>query len=163
MADNTQQSSTRYKLMTTFTPMSTLPERLHKILSEMEGPDHGKQSRLAALAGCKRAAITHYLKNPGSEIGYENAKNIADALNYNVDWLIMGRGSERIEGSSNPVAMTLHYVDAHEAEILTIYRGADNEGKDFILKSARLFKKSSPVAIGPIDTPNTASVTNKSK
>lgn len=153
MADNTQQSSTRYKLMTTFTPMSTLPERLQKILSEMEGPDHGKQSRLAKIAGSERAAISHYLKNPGAEIGYEYAKNIADALNYNVDWIISGRQPERIEVVDKTITKILQYVDENEAALLTHYREATVRGKKYILESGEFADKLSTATLSSTDKP----------
>lgn len=133
--------------MTIFEAMNTLADRLQKILSEMEGPDHGKQSRLAKIAGCERATISHYLRNPGAEIGYEYAKNMAEALRYNIDWIISGRPPERIERADQAMAVTLQYVDATEAEILTLYRSSTEDGKDYILRSARITEKLSPVAL----------------
>lgn len=106
----------------------------------MDGPEHGKQVRLADMAGCKRATITHYMKSPGSVIGYEYAKNIADAVNCNVDWLIMGRGDQHgKEKEKSPVELT--YVDQDEAQLLTLYRESTKQGREYIIKSAQLTEK----------------------
>lgn len=140
MTDDTQKSSMPYILVDTLRCMTTLPERLHTILSAMEGPDHGKQVRLANLAECKRATISHYLKNPGSEIGYEYAKNIADRLCYNVDWIITGRGDPKNkEQKTAPISLT--YVDEEESVLLTMYRESTKEGREYIRKSAKLTEK----------------------
>ncbi len=133
--------------------MTTLPERLQQILAEMDGPDHGKQKRLADLAGCQRAAITHYLKNPGSVMGYEYAKSLADALGYSVDWLIVGRGEPRQkELKKSPISLT--YVDQTESDLLTLYRESTPAGKEYIVASARMTEKLPAAKITNIISPN---------
>ena len=152
MTDDTEKSSSQYILIDTLRCMTTLPERLHAILSEMEGPDHGKQVRLATLAECKRATITHYLKNPGSEIGYEYAKNIADRLGYNVDWVITGRGDPKNkEQQTAPISLT--YVDQDESVLLTMYRESTKEGREYIRESAKLTEKTPRINISSSHKP----------
>ncbi|MDB5733262.1 MAG: hypothetical protein JWQ03_3157 [Variovorax sp.] len=146
MTRQTLSSSTSYIFADIFRPMSTLGERLKKILGEMDGPEHGKQSRLADVAGCTRATMSNYLKNPGAEIGYEYAKNMADALGYEVDWIIMGRGEPRTAPGSGAIPVTLTYVDPEELALLTHYREATSAGKDYIRRSAELTEKSRRVA-----------------
>lgn len=142
MTGQTLTSSTSYIFADIFRRMSTLGERLKRILAELDGPEHGKQSRLADVAGCTRATMSNYLKNPGAEIGYEYAKNMADALGYEVDWLITGRGEPKAPRLANISPVTLTYVDAEELTLLTHYREATAAGKDYIRRSAELTEKS---------------------
>lgn len=153
MTNQTLPSSESYILLDRVQGMTTLPERLQMILSEMEGPDHGKQKRLADLAGCQRATITHYLKNPGSVMGYEYAKNLADALSYSVDWLILGRGGPHEKGLKKaPISLT--YVDQAEADLLSMYRESTPEGKVYIISSARMTEKLPSAKLAILSSPH---------
>ncbi len=73
-----------------FLYMSTLADRIAEIISELDGPDRGKQVRLANIAGCSRGLINQLLKVPGQQLGYEFAKNIEKRLGYRVEWILEG-------------------------------------------------------------------------
>jgi transcriptional regulator with XRE-family HTH domain len=154
MAHQTLKSSASYIFADIFGSMSTLAERLQRVLAEMDGPDHGKQSRLADIAGCKRATMSHYLKSAGAEIGYEYAKNIADGLGYRVDWLIAGRGEAKAPRMKVVPAVALTYVDDEELALLTNYREATEAGKEYIRRSAELTEKSKRVSAPSTHTSN---------
>lgn len=75
--------------------MSTFPERIRIILSEMEGPQHGKQSRLAQIAGCTRGLVNQWKIGIHETMGYAYAKNIEKALGYSVSWVLDGTGAKQ--------------------------------------------------------------------
>lgn len=72
-----------------------LADRTRLILQEMAGRDHGKQTRLAEIAGCARAVVNHWLSGAQEEMRYDHASKIAKKLGYRIDWLIAGRGPKR--------------------------------------------------------------------
>lgn len=149
MTLNTSMSSKPYDYGGMVGYMNTISERLQLIIAEMEGPDRGKQVRLAEIAKCTRATISHYLKNPGTEMGYEYARNISDALGYSVEWIITGRGDpkKRQDVISAP-AVTLTYVNSEENILLTLYRESAKSGQVYILESAKMTEKLPRVNIG---------------
>ena len=86
-----------------FLYMMNFDDRIRLILSEMEGNERGKKSRLAKLAGCTRALVTQWLNGERDSMGYEYAENISRNLGYSIDWILTGRGKEK-PGPSLPNA-----------------------------------------------------------
>lgn len=89
--------------------MTKLSDRIATVLGEMEGPDRGKQSRLAKFAGCTRGLVNQWVAGLNETMGYEYAKNIHDQLGYSIDWLIKGegkpKGAVKFDRNVEPVAM----------------------------------------------------------
>lgn len=125
--------------------MKNLSERVQLILADMDGPEHGKKTRLAANAECGRATVGQWLSKPDMEMNYKHARNIEIVMGYNTAWLITGEGESR--GRAAPAApatsakMALIYVDEEEMELLTNYRRSAPKDKEYIKKSARLTDK----------------------
>jgi hypothetical protein len=124
-----------------FLAVGTISARIQEILNEMGGPDRGKQSRLADIAGCSRGLINQLLKNPGQQLGYEYAKNIEDKLGWRVEWLLEGQLPKRVENQRaehhKPPA-----TDGDEIiELILLYRQSTKEARERILKYARAADK----------------------
>jgi len=62
---------------------------------EMEGPDRGKQARLARIANCSRGLVNQWNQGVNDSMGYEYAKNISDQLGYRVEWIMKGEGAPK--------------------------------------------------------------------
>jgi hypothetical protein len=121
-------------------------------MSEMEGPERGKQKRLADYAGAERQVVNHWLSGVISEMRYEHAKNIEDSLGYSVDWLIRGKGPRRKAAPSPEGEKTLTFVTTDENRLLTRYRAATSLGKQIIMASADGAPKKIPLP-GPEPEP----------
>lgn len=101
----------------------------------MDGPERGKQTRLAEAAGCTKALIGQLLKNPSQKLGYEYAKNIQDRLGWRVDWLLHGQPPKRVEEVSTPQKTG---VSGDEIiELVLLYRQSTKEARERIMKYAR--------------------------
>lgn len=129
-----------------------MSDRIIEIINEMDGPDRGKQTRLAEAAGCTRALIGQLLKNPAQKLGYEYAKNIEMRLGYRVDWLLHGQLPKRV--SDRPIEARPSGVDGDEIiELVLLYRQSTKDARDRILKFARAADKSAGALriVFPID------------
>lgn len=123
-----------------FLAVSNIGDRINEILTEMDGPERGKQTRLAEAAGCTKALIGQLLKKPGQELGHKYAKNIEMRLGYRADWILYGQTPKRIEESLDH---RKHGVDADEIiELILLYRQSTKEARDRILRYARSADKS---------------------
>lgn len=106
-----------------------LQDRIRQILQDMEGQEYGKRARLAAIAKCGKPVVTHWL-NGQEKIKEEHAMNIANALNYRLEWVLSGKGPRR-KGETETIEFSdehsgeelkLIHVSARELEILNAYR-----------------------------------------
>jgi len=123
--------------------MNTLSQRVKAVLSDMEGPETGKQVRLAAIAGCARGRVSQWLNDPSDKMSYKHAKEISDELGYSADWLMNGNEPTKSRNGTNgaSVKYQLVWVTLDEIELLTAYRETDAGGKNYIRKSADLQEK----------------------
>jgi transcriptional regulator with XRE-family HTH domain len=80
-----------YVVVDRFLYMSKLAERISTVIENMEGPERGRQTRLAKIANCSRGLVNQWLAGLNDSMGYEYAKNIANELGYSVEWLISGK------------------------------------------------------------------------
>lgn len=107
-------STNIYNDFVRFLYMSTLSERITQVLREMDGPERGKQTRLATLADCTRGLVHQWLAGLNETMGYEYAKNIHAQLGWNVDWLIKGegpaKGDSKFDRNVTPVAMGVRSI-----------------------------------------------------
>ena len=135
---------------------TSLSERTRLILQEMDGKEHGKQARLAEIAGCSWAVVNHWISGERREMRHADAERIAKALGYRVDWLMHGTGPERNAGQgavtveaapftpsgASPVKkeqpqpaqdreLLLVYVTFDELRLLTSYRRRAKREKKF--------------------------------
>jgi hypothetical protein len=76
-----------------------LADRIRIILSDLDGPEYGKQARLAEIARCGRPVVNHWLSHKQETISSKHAMNIAAGLGYRVEWLMEGRGPRRKDSS----------------------------------------------------------------
>lgn len=112
-----------------------LADRIRIVLSDMDGPEYGKQARLAEIARCGRPVVNHWLRSKQETISSKHALNIANGLGYRVEWLMEGRGprrkdsletdEERTEQSPYKEATFMLQVSEEEMRIITAYRKAD--------------------------------------
>ena len=132
-----------YNEIVTISRMKTLAERVKIVLAEMEGPDRGKNVRLANLAGTTRGRVSQWLNNPLESMSYDYAKNIESTLGYTVEWLREGKLPKLATEAKKqaPQGNLLVYVDVEEMVLLTAFREASVEGRRYILKSAELANK----------------------
>lgn len=112
-------------------PMA-LQDRIRQILQDMDGPDYGKRARLAKIAKCGKPVVTHWLNGQG-KINTEHAMNIANGLNYRMEWITEGKGPRR-KGETETVEFSdeesgeelkMIHVSLKELDILNAYRMAD--------------------------------------
>lgn len=124
-------------------PMISLAERIAIVISEMEGKDRGKNTRLAVLAGTTRGRVSQWLRNPAESMSYEYARNLERTLGYSLEWLMYGKGPKMAADAKKhaPSDRFLSYVDMEEMILLDAYRHATAEGRRYILKSAELADK----------------------
>lgn len=120
--------------------METISDRISEILENMEGPERGKQTRLAEIAVCTKGLINQLLKNPGQRFGYEYAKNIERRLGYSVDWILHGRLPKYAKDQKRDASD--ESVDGEELiELMLLYRQATPAGRSRILRYARVAEK----------------------
>lgn len=86
--------------------MKTMQERINKILSDMEGPDRGKQTRLAEIAGCTRGLVSQWIAGSNESMGYQYAKNIEAKLGFSADWVMQGTPPMRTKPEQSDVETT---------------------------------------------------------
>jgi hypothetical protein len=136
--------------------MNLLSDRVKKIIEEMDGKDHGKQSLLAEIAGVSRAIVNHWTTGVTASMDYRCAKQISEKLGYRVEWLMNGKGLAReTSGEARPVAqeqeaqnvsslakpshdLCLAHVTAEEMRLLTFCRTYPEAGKTFHRMAADL-------------------------
>jgi transcriptional regulator with XRE-family HTH domain len=128
--------------------VNLLSDRIKKIIQEMDGKDHGKQSALAEIAGVSKAIVSHWTTGVTASMDYRNAKRLSDKLGYRLDWLMSGRGLAREDQSADvqpsrqteeqPVVSSsakpsnelfLTHVTADEMRLLTFCRTYPEAGK----------------------------------
>lgn len=122
--------------MITEDDLMALKDRIRTIMSEMEGPERGKQTRLAAAAGVERQVVSNWLSGAASEMRYESAKNLEDALGYCVEWLMRGKGARKKSAAPMEGEMFSTFVTLDENRLLTRFRAATPMGKQLILMAA---------------------------
>lgn len=123
-----------------------LQDRIRLVITEMEGREHGKQTRLAEIAQCGRPVVNHWLSGVQKEISYEHAKRISDRLGYRLEWLMDGKGPKRPgDREPEPVqqdAEALYMkLSIDELKLITHFRAATPEGRSFILMAAANVQK----------------------
>jgi transcriptional regulator with XRE-family HTH domain len=112
-------------------PMA-LADRIRTILAELEGPEYGKQARLAKIAGCGRPAVNNWLTGQ-QRIAGEHALAISNALGYRIEWLVEGKGPKKkgerdIDAAVGEKLFMMH-VTQTEMEMITAYRTATTMGR----------------------------------
>ena len=126
-------------------PMA-LSDRIRAIILDMDGPDYGKQARLAEIAGCGRPIVNHWLSGQQGKINPKHALAIAAKLGYRVEWIMEGKGPRKkgeteININDTDEKLFMIHVTQKEMEILNAYRSADPMDRTVIehlcLKSAR--------------------------
>jgi phage repressor protein C with HTH and peptisase S24 domain len=100
--------------------MSTLQERIREILTEMPGPERGKQVRLAAIAGCTRGLVNQWLKGSTPTMGYEYAKNIEEQMGYAIPWLMDGVLPKKPRNAQRALTLPAVSADAGAERRLTL-------------------------------------------
>ena len=111
-----------------------LADRVREILAEMDGPERGKQSRLAQIAQCERSAVNHWL-NGQPTIAYANAENIANYFGYRLKWVKDGIGPKRLtekEESAPEETLFMIHVNQKEMSLVSAYRASTALGKMLI-------------------------------
>lgn len=119
--------------------MENIGDRIKMILKELDGPERGKQTRLAELAGCTKALIGQLMRNPGQELGYQYAKNIEKNLGYRVDWILKGtlpKFAKEQEFSKQETNDLDELV-----ELTLLYRQATGAARIKLMKFARALDK----------------------
>lgn len=129
--------------------MNLLSDRVKKIIQEMDGKDHGKQSALAEIADTSKQIVNHWVSGITASMDYRCAKQISEKLGYRIEWLINGRGpAKEAEGEGLPGAqkqeeqnvsslakpihdLFLTHVTAEEMRLLTFCRMYPEAGKTF--------------------------------
>jgi hypothetical protein len=61
----------------------------------MPGKDHGKQTRLASIAGASKQVVNHWITGITTTMDYDYASIINQRLGYRIQWLITGKGPMR--------------------------------------------------------------------
>jgi hypothetical protein len=133
--------------------MNLLSDRVKKIIEEMDGKDHGKQSALAEIAGVSRTLVEKWLIDTES-MDYRCGKQISEKLGYRIDWLMSGTGAarearpahtqrepkEQNVSSQAKVSndLFLAHVTAEEMRLLTFCRTYPEAGKTFHRMAADL-------------------------
>lgn len=126
-----------------------LADRIRTILGDMDGPEYGKQARLARIAGCGRPVVNHWLSNEQQRITSEHAVRIASALGYRLEWLLEGKGprkktdTETVSDSSDSPMFIVH-VSPMEMTLLSAYRAATAMGKSMIESICKSAPKEAP-------------------
>lgn len=119
--------------------MENIGDRIKMILKELDGPERGKQTRLAEIAGCTKALIGQLMRNPGQELGYQYAKNIEKNLGYRVDWVLKGTLPKFANERELP---TQEANDLGELiELMLIYKEATGIARAKLMKFARALNK----------------------
>lgn len=120
-----------------FLAVNTISDRIKEILRDMGGPERGKQTRLAAYAGCTKGLINQLLKGTGQQLGHEYAKNVEKNLGYRVDWLLYGTLPKMI---TDEVGVPIRAGSPNGDEIIELailYRQSTPEARKRILQYAR--------------------------
>lgn len=104
-----------------------LADRIQAILGDMDGPEYGKQARLAKIAGAGRPVVNHWLAGQ-TKIKSEHALAIANYFGYRVEWVLEGKGPRKkgekeMEEAGNDKLFIVH-VTAEEMALLSAYRAA---------------------------------------
>ncbi|WP_211462850.1 hypothetical protein [Collimonas silvisoli] len=124
--------------------MENIGDRIKVILIELDGPERGKQTRLANIAGCTKALIGQLMRNPGQDLGYQYAKNVEKDLGYRVDWILKGalpkfvREQELASQETNDLDELV--------ELTLLYRQATGAARIRLMKFARTLEKAPPHA-----------------
>lgn len=117
-----------------------LQDRIRTVMTDMGGRDYGKRSRLAEIAGCTRAVVTHWLSGGQTDINYEHAKNIAEHFGYRLEWVMEGKGPKK-EGEQPQLSVVqgqpgeeliLMKLTVEELKIIAHYRASDEIGRRMI-------------------------------
>lgn len=128
-------SFARSKKMKTEDEMG-LAERIRVVMRAMEGPDRGKQVRLAKIADTSKQVVNHWLTGVTQEIAYPQAKNICEELGFRLEWLMNGRGPVRVEDvedtSTNTDKMLLQFLTQQEAELISDFRQLNELGRAIV-------------------------------
>lgn len=98
--------------------MKTMQERIALIISEMEGPERGKQSRLARLAGCTRGLVNQWLSGTNETTDFIYAKNIEQELGYRAEWVMRGTPPLRRIDSESKIKLPISTTSSLEGEIV---------------------------------------------
>lgn len=136
--------------------MNLLSERVEKIIRNMEGKPYGKQVALADIAGASKQVVNHWTTGVTLTMDYDYAKRISEKLGYRVDWLMSGKGPERVEqpddvqpmreqqaqnvsSSTKPANdLFLTHVTYEEMRLLTFCRTYPEAAKTFYKMAAGL-------------------------
>lgn len=124
----------------TFPTVETISDRIAEILREMDGPERGRQTRLAEIAGFSKALVGQLLDNPSRKLGHEYAKRIEERMGWRADWLLYGKLPKKVdEDASRRVG-----VDGDEIiELVLLYRQSTKDARARILQYARSADKAS--------------------
>jgi hypothetical protein len=118
--------------------VETISDRIKEILTELDGPERGKQTRLAVIAGCTKALINQLLKNPSQQLGYEYAKKIEEELGWRVDWLLYGQMPKRYGAAHHVQHDDGRKLDGDEViELVLLYKQCTKESRERVLRYAR--------------------------
>jgi hypothetical protein len=125
-----------------FLSVETIGDRIKQILNEMEGPERGKQTRLAEIADCTKGLINQLLHNPGQQLGFDYAKNIERKLGYRVDWILHGQQPPRLTDQLPLEAAAPPANSANELiEIVEVYRDASPTERQQLLAAVRILRR----------------------
>lgn len=117
-----------------FPAVETISDRIKEILREMDGPERGRQTRLADIAGFSKALVGQLLNNPGQKLGHEYAKKIEDRLGWRADWILYGKLPKKAAEEKSPKTG----IDGDEIiELVLLYRQSTKEARTRILQYAR--------------------------
>lgn len=133
-------SFARSKKMTKDDEMG-LAERIRLVMRAMDGPERGKQVRLAKLADTSKQVVNHWLTGVTQEISYEQAKNICEELGFRLEWLMNGRGPIR-QGETEDVStqadkMLLQFLTKEEVELISDFRQLNELGRAIVLAAIK--------------------------
>lgn len=113
-----------------------LADRIRIILGDMDGPEYGKQARLARIAGAGRPVVNHWLSGDQVKIKSEHALALANHFGYRLEWLLDGkgpkkRGEKEVEEGNSEKLFIVH-VTAEEMTLLSAYRAASPMDRSII-------------------------------
>ncbi|HWW05660.1 hypothetical protein [Collimonas sp.] len=122
--------------------MENIGDRIKVILIELDGPERGKQTKLAKIAGCTKALIGQLMRNPGQELGYPYAKNIEKHLGYRVDWILNGTLPKFVREQELAPQETNDLDEL--VELTLLYRQATGAARIRLMEFARSLEKVPP-------------------
>jgi len=87
------------------------------------------QSDLARVAGISQSTANRILSGRAKQPDALSLFRLARACNVSVEWLVSGEEPEKI-------SVSLAYISSKEAELLTMYRQCNDDGKKVIFAAA---------------------------